>query len=988
MSDIARPLFGDSAADSVLAPRQLQGVLAGQAGPYVSWLSVDGFGALANLELRDLSPGLNVLLGENEAGKSTLFDFVTGVLFGFPRLKADEHFRSPVNGGRHGGRVGLVEATGDTVVVERHGGPQKQLLVTRADGSAADESDLARLLGGANKDLFQAVFAVDLDDLRRLDGLSSDEVREVLFSSSVVGQRRSAARALRELDSLRDELVKPRQGGKANGLATQLRDARRDLARARAEAARFASLRIEADARSEVVGSLRRDLEAARVEVRDLEVLQRCWTVVVTHRQASGKLEELPRLSADDLQALQTEPNVTALRVALSGHIERLEQFEETQAQRSGLERSIKERVETLGPWAIEVAGSASINLESLRDQLEERAAGVAAATVDRNAARGLLAGARAELPLENDEGGTGAVDTPPVPDSVELEGRVEALRELRGLAAETEALAREVEHDAERERIRRTAVGNPKGASAFEGAPFTGLVSALVLGLIAGVLVSRGQTAVAVIAGLAAAAFVVASVTSIVARRRKIARPEAEVHATVGNDLPDFGPERHDRLQALRQRLTQQAVECELPEPVVLVSVQRAMDHTELQLAERRRLDDRARVEGDLSRRCRAATTKLENADRALAAELDAVSCVAERWGLPVSQDTAGLLRLVSQLVELRERMAAIRRIDAEARADGDEIRRFEAGLHELADSLGLLLDPAADNLQVSGDELERLLRTAENLVTAARALSAQRAELESEQKGAESELDRVLGEGVHADRLRADLSSGLVLEWEARATAAAERVRCLEEQYELVLREHEGLVLQLDELVRSDAIAVLEQRCHELEAELDATMKSYLTTSGARLLVHRTLRRYEAERQPAVLAGAGEHFARVTDGRYQRLVVDSAPDGSNPTVQVVKENGSLIDATALSRGTIEQLYLCLRLALAESFADRYLPLPIVLDDVLVNFDPARARSVVDELIVTADRHQVLFLTCHPHLAELVSGRAPRAAVKELPRI
>ncbi|MGO9912304.1 MAG: ATP-binding protein, partial [Acidimicrobiales bacterium] len=155
-----------------------------------------------------------------------------------------------------------------------------------------------------------------------------------------------------------------------------------------------------------------------------------------------------------------------------------------------------------------------------------------------------------------------------------------------------------------------------------------------------------------------------------------------------------------------------------------------------------------------------------------------------------------------------------------------------------------------------------------------------------------------------------------------------------------------------------------------------------------GARLLVHRTLRRYETERQPAVLGAAAEHFARVTDGRYQRLVVDSAPDGSNPTVQVVTENGSQMDATALSRGTIERLYLCLRLGLAESFADRYLPLPIVLDDVLVNFDPERARSVVDELILTADRHQVLFLTCHPHLAELISGRAPRAAVKELARI
>jgi uncharacterized protein YhaN len=93
-------------------------------------------------------------------------------------------------------------------------------------------------------------------------------------------------------------------------------------------------------------------------------------------------------------------------------------------------------------------------------------------------------------------------------------------------------------------------------------------------------------------------------------------------------------------------------------------------------------------------------------------------------------------------------------------------------------------------------------------------------------------------------------------------------------------------------------------------------------------------------------------------------------------------------MDATYLSRGSVEQLYLCLRLGLAETFAERAEALPIILDDVLVNFDPGRAASVAEVLAETAERHQVLLLTCHPHLEELVCSAAPETQVVQLERI
>src|SRR5439155_18200022 len=82
------------------------------------------------------------------------------------------------------------------------------------------------------------------------------------------------------------------------------------------------------------------------------------------------------------------------------------------------------------------------------------------------------------------------------------------------------------------------------------------------------------------------------------------------------------------------------------------------------------------------------------------------------------------------------------------------------------------------------------------------------------------------------------------------------------------------------------------------------------------------------------------------------------------------------------LSRGTAEQLYLCLRLALASEFARRAESLPLIMDDVLVNFDPVRARAVARELVRFAERRQILIFTCQPESARLSEGSAPVCAV------
>jgi uncharacterized protein YhaN len=116
--------------------------------------------------------------------------------------------------------------------------------------------------------------------------------------------------------------------------------------------------------------------------------------------------------------------------------------------------------------------------------------------------------------------------------------------------------------------------------------------------------------------------------------------------------------------------------------------------------------------------------------------------------------------------------------------------------------------------------------------------------------------------------------------------------------------------------------------------------------------------------------------------------LLPSLGEEAAHEAIRVISSSGAELEAASLSRGSIEQLYLCLRIGLAETFAERSEALPIILDDVLVNFDPLRAAAVAEVLAETSENHQVLFLTCHPHLTELVMRAAPDAQLVRLERV
>jgi uncharacterized protein YhaN len=240
---------------------------------------------------------------------------------------------------------------------------------------------------------------------------------------------------------------------------------------------------------------------------------------------------------------------------------------------------------------------------------------------------------------------------------------------------------------------------------------------------------------------------------------------------------------------------------------------------------------------------------------------------------------------------------------------------------------------------------------------------------------------LALALGDGPEADGLRRALATGDLAAWADGATAAEGEVARLAAEAEDRARAVGARERELADLEASADVPRLAAEAARRAAELADGVRRFREAALLERLLRDALEEYRREKQPAVLRNAGEAFARITGGRYVRVLQAAQPGA----LEVLDRDGRALPVEALSRGTREQLYVAVRLGLAAAVAARGTRLPLLLDDVLVNFDPARARETALVLAAFARDHQVLFFTCHPATEALLAAAAPGAPVLHL---
>ncbi len=128
-----------------------------------------------------------------------------------------------------------------------------------------------------------------------------------------------------------------------------------------------------------------------------------------------------------------------------------------------------------------------------------------------------------------------------------------------------------------------------------------------------------------------------------------------------------------------------------------------------------------------------------------------------------------------------------------------------------------------------------------------------------------------------------------------------------------------------------------------------------------------------FEQSHQPEMLAAAMPFVEQLTCRKYRRLWTQLG----RRQLFVDDDSGTPRPAQQLSGGTREQLFLAIRLAMVKAFARGGIELPMVLDDVTVNFDVERSEAAVETLReFVREGQQVLVLTSHLHYAQMFQQR------------
>ena len=112
------------------------------------------------------------------------------------------------------------------------------------------------------------------------------------------------------------------------------------------------------------------------------------------------------------------------------------------------------------------------------------------------------------------------------------------------------------------------------------------------------------------------------------------------------------------------------------------------------------------------------------------------------------------------------------------------------------------------------------------------------------------------------------------------------------------------------------------------------------------------------------------------MTGGSFEGLRTDFDARGEPVLMGVRTGATETIGLEAMSDGTCDQLYLALRIASIENWLESHEPIPFIVDDVLLNFDDARAEATLGALADLSRRTQVVFFTHHEHLVAMAQDR------------
>jgi uncharacterized protein YhaN len=204
-------------------------------------------------------------------------------------------------------------------------------------------------------------------------------------------------------------------------------------------------------------------------------------------------------------------------------------------------------------------------------------------------------------------------------------------------------------------------------------------------------------------------------------------------------------------------------------------------------------------------------------------------------------------------------------------------------------------------------------------------------------------------------------------------QALRIGQQIESIEPRWEQAQQQLGARQELFDAMDGSDRAATINQRIQALEARAARLARQYGTLALQDAALKRAIEVYRERNQGPILARATEFFRELTGGAYRVLKPYLDEKNVRVLVGVRDADGTEVNANLMSEGTADALFLALRLAGLETHCAEHGPMPLVIDDVLVQFDDSRSAAALRLLASMAATTQVIFFTHHGHLIDLV---------------
>lgn len=924
----------------------------------IKQLDIYGYGKWVD-QTFDLSTGLHVFLGNNEAGKSTLMSFIHSILFGFPTRSSTLLRYEPLESSKYGGRIIAEDERFGEVIIERvHGKVTGNVTVTLEDGTVGSDELLETILKGMTRETFQNIFSFSLTDIEDVHRLNKNELSRYLLN---VGAH-STDHYLNLVDDFQKSAYNLyRPSGRIpelNKELTNIKNQEKKLLELEKKNEGYLELIEKNNQQNEELLAIEAKRERANTRLSDIKELKKDWHLFEEIHELTGEIEtiKLPPLKKDGDSLLedykneiaQTNAQLQEIHLAKQAQKETfanpeiIENYEQYKQDIIKLEQNLPEIVEQLS------------DLQAVENQLDENRIKLQelerSLNIENQTASPVAFSADEAAEIKQWQDSVVDIEKKQVElssliqqkeNEIQLKNqRADQYEEMMWDPQTFKTIEQQIEEAAHQPKtLQRTEKTGSKWPAVF--------TSILAVGAFAGAFFTDSTIRLALLAG----GVILLLLSFVLLRKTSKKLPVQEQAKATETDA--FLVNEYEKQSALKKDYEALLAEIDAVQAVYQDRLKEFNQYSEA-------------ISGILTKwqmsLIRHHLPELLPLERAA----DIISKANQLHQLTIAREelTQKLLMFKKQLEEIIAPIDAILALENSQLSIAERVHQFRRYLKVLNEELGKE-EQKLNELNVLQHKAEQLLAHKEgtqskiNHLLEATGVKTEEEfmQLYKEKEKLEAKQSRLNFLKENVTNFNPDKKLPTKEEILRRENKLVERLTQLNEQHKKMMMELTSTQLTIQNLEKDGTYTEALQAFENQKAVVQRLVDEWISDKLAAGIIQHTLNQVTKERFEEIISEVNEYFHLLTDGEYEKIVF------IEEELHVQHQDGTVIDVKVLSRGTAEPLYVAIRLAYIINMQDM-VKLPIIMDDPFVNFDLERKENMYRLLNRLSPQVQILYFT------------------------